>query len=142
MAGSPTASIEIAVNGRTHAVQAEPGTPLLYVPGSLGTADCLLFQLRDGNNMNICHFAGGGRTDILGESVSRGTVLGTAGSPWMHLSIDARPTSCSGGWTGATSYPCPVPFAGANAFEGQELTPNGDADQWVESVFTSSNSQT
>ncbi|WP_374971538.1 CARDB domain-containing protein [Terrabacter sp. BE26] len=131
--------LQPGVNWDKKILAPEDGTPQRFVKGSVGASDCLLFRLRDGRNMNICHFGGGGRSDILGRVVPRGTVLGTSGSSWIHLSIDERPTTCSGGYSSPASYYCPVSFTATHAFEGQDLTPDGTANQWVRKTFTSSN---
>jgi hypothetical protein len=115
------------------------GTLEGYYGGSLKKRDCLGFTLDDGVHFNICHFATQ-RSDLLGKHVTQGTVLGMAATSWIHLSLDSRPKSCSGGWT-AASYPCPVQFTDSHALEGQPLPSNGTADQWDSQSFTSSNKE-
>jgi hypothetical protein len=71
-----------------------PGIPVDFVPGYGG--DCLNFQLDNGVNLNICHFARDNEvTSLMGEHVDRGTKLGVASTlngSWqpIHLSLDSR----------------------------------------------------
>ena len=118
-----------------------PGTPKAFVSGAGG--DCLLFTLDDGLNLNICHFAQE-RTDLLGKHVERGTVLGTAATSWIHLSLDARPKQCTGGWkflNKKSSYYCPIEFVFPHTLEGKSLSSDGSTNQWKNTSFVSSNNE-
>jgi hypothetical protein len=115
-----------------------PGTPKAFVRGAGGP--CLLFTLDDGLNLNICHFDSQ-RTDLLGKHVERGTVLGTAATSWLHLSLDARPKQCTGGWTNQPSYYCPIEFVSPHTLEGKSLPSDGSANQWKNTSFVSSNNE-
>ena len=114
------------------------GTPMQVVYGHGGS--CLLFQLDSNLNMNVCHFSTV-ITNLLNKHVERGTILGTASSTWIHLSLDARPKLCTGGWTlpRGTEYFCPVPLTSPYTLEGQSLSPDGTADQWNGLTLTSQN---
>jgi len=118
-----------------------PGTPKEFVYGAGGP--CLLFTLDDGLNLNICHFAKE-NTELLGKHVARGTVLGTAATSWIHLSLDARPKQCTGGWTFSnkkSSYPCPIEFVSPHTLEGKPLPSDGSVNQWKNTSFVSSNNE-
>ena len=115
------------------------GTVGQTVPGAGGP--CLLLRLDDGINANICHF--GAVTVPAGSRVDRGAVLGRAATPWIHLNLDARPSSCSGGWRlprARTGYFCPVQLVGSHSFEGHDLAWDGHTgNQWQGWRTTSTN---
>jgi hypothetical protein len=115
------------------------GTVGATVTGAGGP--CLLLRLDDGVNANVCHFAA--VTSREGSRVARGDVLGRAATPWIHLSLDRRPETCSGGWrlpANRSAYFCPVQLTGVHAFEGHELAWDGHTpNQWKDWQVTSTN---
>ena len=79
--------------------------------------------------------------DVQTMSFAFGRVIGTASTPWVHLSLDARPALCTGGWRlpRGTTYFCPIPFTSPYTLEGRSLSPNGEPDQWNGETFISHN---
>jgi hypothetical protein len=93
---------------------------------------CLLFQLDDGVNLNICHFVQSSvPSGLINTHVERGTFLGMAGTSWIHLSLDQRPTQCQGTYQSVESYPCPIQFSAPYTLEGLEFSWDGSTqNQW------------
>jgi hypothetical protein len=95
------------------------------VPGS----DCLGIKTKDNLNLTICHFAS--IVVINNQQITRGTLLGTRRTSWVHLSLD----------TGfGVSSRDPIPFNGSHTIEGLQFNPDDtkrDYRPWP--AFTSTN---
>lgn len=156
--GSPRLSCEIATV-RDHCANQQfgldiyPGTGwdhliLAPAPGTMigqpvygAGGPCITFRLDDGVNTNICHFD---TVTVQPDShIARGAELGRAKTSWIHLSLDSRPSTCSGGWQlprPRTSYFCPIQLTGTHSFEGSDLAWDGHTgNQWKGWRTTSTN---
>jgi len=113
-----------------------------FIDTTPAAGPCVLITMSDGNNVTICHFAAQSAIQVaVKQKVARGDVLGTSGTDWIHMNVDYRPKNtrtCTGGWIPDTAYFCPVAFTGSDAFEGQDLVPDGSTNQLF-GPFVSSN---
>jgi hypothetical protein len=105
---------------------------LAPMPGTIAwiSGNCLGLTTTDGYNLNVCHF--GSYNVAVGNSVSRGKVLGNRSTSWIHLSLDDRYRN--------SSKP-PVAFSGTHTLEGTSYAPQSDTtrNQYNGSSFGSSN---
>ena len=96
------------------------------------SGDCLGIRTLDDYNLTICHF--GQFLKAVNDQVSRGTVLGTRSTSWIHLSMDDRYRH--------SSKP-PIPFDNTHTIEGVSFAPptneNTDRNTHLNEIITSSN---
>jgi len=96
------------------------------------SGDCLGIRTRDNHNLTICHFDS--FSVEANSEISRGAVLGTRSTSWIHISIDDR-------YRNATKPA--IPFSGIYAIEGTDfprpVNESTDRDIYRNRMLTSTN---